>query len=139
MPEDRFSAALAYAACAHQGQVYHHPDGDQPYVLHCLRVALRCKPEHQVVALLHDVSEDTDYGLPIWLHEAELRALMLLTRDKAEETYDDYITAIMIAPGEAGAIARSVKIEDLRENYSCAPPGRLRERCAKALTLLALV
>ena len=52
--------AIALAALAHEGQT---DKAGAPYILHSLRVMLRCQGETaQICAVLHDVLEDT-FGL----------------------------------------------------------------------------
>lgn len=49
--------AIAIAARAHEGQV---DKAGMPYILHPLRVMLAVRtPEERIVAVLHDVLEDT--------------------------------------------------------------------------------
>ncbi|MBN9409191.1 MAG: bifunctional (p)ppGpp synthetase/guanosine-3',5'-bis(diphosphate) 3'-pyrophosphohydrolase [Burkholderiales bacterium] len=53
--------AIAIAAQAHAGQL---DKGGQPYILHPLRVMLRCStPDEQIAAVLHDVIEDSEVNL----------------------------------------------------------------------------
>lgn len=77
-------------------------------------------PAQQRVAWLHDVLEDTDLdeadlragGLP----HAELQAVLLLTHDATELSYDEYIDRLVAAGGEAGRLARAVKEADMLDN-----------------------
>lgn len=140
--------AIAVAAQAHQFQVYRGlgERSDEPYIRHPLRVMDAVPEQAKSVAVLHDVLEDTGTPLPLWLlTEAEVRALRLLTRDKAATTYADYIQRIAEADGEAGELARAVKDADLRDNLSNLPEGafadaaatRLRTRYTAALRIIA--
>lgn len=53
--------ALEIARKAHAGQV---DKGGDTYIFHPVRVALHCRTEEEkIVALLHDVVEDTDITL----------------------------------------------------------------------------
>jgi len=53
--------ALTIAYTAHAGQV---DKAGEPYILHPLRVMLKMRSdEEKIVALLHDVVEDTDITL----------------------------------------------------------------------------
>jgi (p)ppGpp synthase/HD superfamily hydrolase len=53
--------AIAIAAAAHTGQT---DKGGQPYILHPLRVMMRCTTaDEQIAAVLHDVVEDSDVTL----------------------------------------------------------------------------
>lgn len=131
--------AIALATDAHAYQVYNGFDGrpGEPYILHPLRVMLAVPPEARVVAVLHDVLEDTDESPIDIVDETEWAALLLLTRRKDNETYAAYIDRVRRAEGEAGRLARIVKVADLRENLSHNPPARLCQRYAPALAALA--
>jgi hypothetical protein len=104
--------ALQIAAQAHAGQ----KDKDsQPYILHPLRVMAGVQGEEaQIVAVLHDVIEDTTVTLDdirqAGFAETVLAALLLVTHRK-EEPYADYVVRCKPNP-----IARQVKLADLREN-----------------------
>jgi len=50
--------AISIASLAHEGQV---DKGGESYILHPIRVMMKLKDEKQrIVAVLHDVIEDTD-------------------------------------------------------------------------------
>ena len=109
---DLTKKAMRLCFAAHAGQL---DKGGVPYVFHPFHVAEQMEDElSTVVALLHDVVEDTDYtledlarmGFPEWA----LSALKLLTHDK-RVPYLDYVAAIRHDP-----IARAVKLADLRHN-----------------------
>ena len=133
---DRIRAAHIFAERAHEGQTYtgHNGRSDEPYIRHPVRVARAVPPGYRVVALLHDCMEDAGV-LPEWITETEREALALLTRGGLE-TYAAYIARLKDAPGPAGAIARCVKIADLRDNIAHDPPARLRDRYCAALDVL---
>lgn len=119
--------------------------GGMPYVFHPFSVAQQMETEEEtVVALLHDVIEDSRYTLEDIkytfqqrgeeLRGGETQALKLLTRNK-EEDYFDYINRIKWQP-----IARKVKIADLKENLNSDRMGfaneQLIKRYIKALKIL---
>lgn len=86
-----------------------------PYVFHPFHLAEQMVTEETtVVALLHDVVEDTGYTLAdlgaMGFPKAVLDALALMTHDKSVD-YLDYVRAIRPNP-----IARAVKLADLRHN-----------------------
>ena len=55
---DRLSRAIVFAANYHAGQ---KDKGGEPYILHSLRVMMKMETEEEkVVAVLHDVLEDTE-------------------------------------------------------------------------------
>lgn len=104
--------AIAIAATAFENKV---DKGGQPYILHCIRVMMKCKSEKaKIVAMLHDVPEDTDItvqdldkmGFPLDV----IIALTLLTHD-SDEDYHEYIKHIAGNP-----LAREVKLADLEDN-----------------------
>ena len=97
---------------AHKNQV---DKAGLPYVFHPFHVAECMKDElSTVVALLHDVVEDSSYTLKdlqaLGFPPAVTDALALLTHDPAVP-YGDYIAAIKCNP-----LASAVKLADLRHN-----------------------
>ena len=93
-----------------------------PYILHPMRVALRCQTEDEkTVALLHDIAEDT----PITLEELKvqgfrddvLAALKCLTKIKGED-YQTFIQRVA-----TNSLAIKVKIQDLKDNMDLSRLG----------------
>ena len=113
-----------------------------PYVFHPFHLAEQMETEETtVVALLHDVVEDTDYALAdledMGFSKSVLDALALLTHDPSVD-YMDYVRAI-----KANPIARTVKLADLRHNSDLTRLDTVDEKALarvekyqKALTLL---
>lgn len=104
--------AMILAANGHMGQL---DKGGQPYILHPVRVMLRCKTiEEKTVAMLHDLLEDTVYtaedlrqeGFP----EKIIAAVVCLTKAEGE-IYTDYIERIC-----ENQLAARVKLADLMDN-----------------------
>jgi (p)ppGpp synthase/HD superfamily hydrolase len=104
--------AIALATEAHRGQ---QDKAGQPYILHPLRVMFRVETaEERMVAVLHDVVEDT----PITLEELRARgfservvaAVDGLTR-RVGESYEAFV-----ARSAADPLARRVKLADLEDN-----------------------
>lgn len=103
--------AINIAYTAHMGQT---DKSGIPYILHPIHLAEEMDTEEEcIVALLHDVVEDT----PITLTELEkeftpqiIEALKLLTHDKSTD-YMEYIKKIKSNP-----IAKKVKLADLHHN-----------------------
>lgn len=131
---ERLTEAICLAARAHAGQA---DKAGEPYILHPLRVMAAVSPRARVVAVLHDVIEDTDRRLSDLRHFLALLpeqyvALGCLTRHPAVE-YADYIEDLAL-----DELAREVKIADLRDNLSRPDslPDSLRERYERALTFL---
>jgi len=110
----QLAVALELATAAHRGQVYPSPERE-PYICHPIRVmqALRERDE-QIVALLHDVLEDTSVGVADLYErgfgEHIVRAVLLLTHD-GTVPYADYIERLAADP-----LARRVKLADLADN-----------------------
>ena len=113
-----------------------------PYVFHPFHLAEQMETEDTtIVALLHDVVEDSDLTLvdlrQIGFGDTVIAALALLTHDPAVE-YMDYVRAIKDNP-----IARAVKLADLRHNSDLTRLDTLdekalarREKYLQAMTLL---
>ena len=100
-----------------------------PYVFHPFHVAEQMPDEKTtVVALLHDVIEDTDYTpedlRSMGFDEEVLAALALMTHD-SDVPYLEYVAKI-----RENEIARTVKLADLRHNSDLT---RLDEVDEKAL------
>lgn len=129
-----YKEALELAKKCHNGQ-YRKGSG-LPYVTHPIAVADRFEDErYKIVAVLHDVIEDTDmttFELS-FTHKLGMNlvvALEALTR-KDNQTYLEYILLC-----KKTAIARDVKIEDLKHNLSDHYPGERREKYLLALYIL---
>ncbi len=106
--------AIEISVEAHSNQM--RKNGD-PYILHPLRVMFRqSTPETMIVAVLHDVVEDTSVNLDD-LRDAGfspviLDAVALLTHGE-NDPYEIYIDRIASNP-----LARSVKLADLEDNMN---------------------
>lgn len=115
--------ALQIAVMAHAGQ---RDKVGAPYVLHPLRMmaAMRTDAE-RIAALLHDVVEDTDWTLERLraegFDEAIVRAVDSLTHREGEP-YEAFIER-----ASQDAIARVVKIADLRDNLDASRLNGLTE------------
>jgi len=104
--------AAMIAAEAHLGQV---DKAGEPYIFHPMRVAMKATTrEERIVALLHDVIEDSSVTLDQLAREGfgedSLRALEHLTR-RPEELYADFIERIA-----RHRLATRVKLLDLADN-----------------------
>lgn len=133
--------AMLLAYDAHHGQL---DKGGVPYIFHPIHLAEQMPDElTTIVALLHDVVEDTDPTLDDIAGDfppAVIDALRLLTH-KPGTNYLDYVRALRNNP-----IAATVKRADLLHNsdesrlalcpISEAEKNRLRQKYQKALTLL---
>ena len=104
--------AMNIAYDAHHGQ---YDKGGVPYIFHPIHLAEQMDTEDEcIVALLHDVVEDTDVtfeDLEKDFSKEVMDALRLLTHDK-DEDYMEYVKKI-----KTNEIARKVKMEDIMHNY----------------------
>jgi (p)ppGpp synthase/HD superfamily hydrolase len=113
--------AVAIAATAHLGQV---DKSGSAYILHPLRLMLRAAtPEEQMIAVLHDVVEDSPWTLQQLADEGfpptVVGALDRLTRRKGE-SYEEFIGRILEDP-----LASRVKLLDVEDNMNLARLPRI--------------
>lgn len=106
------SKALEICYKAHNNQV---DKAGKPYYLHPIQVALMCdSTKEKIVALLHDVIEDTSYTIDdlieIGFDNEIIEAVECLTKRKAEQ-YEYYIKRVSQNP-----IAKKVKLNDMTHN-----------------------
>ena len=131
--------AMQIAYRAHEGQL---DKSDVPYIFHPCHLAEQMKTEHGViVALLHDVVEDSDITLEDLAAEGfppdVLEAVRLLTHDKSVP-YLEYIAGL-----KGNHLAKTVKMADLRHNSDVTrlegideEAGRRLKKYGAALQLL---
>ena len=106
----------------------------EPCILHPMRVAASLHSlEEKVVALLHDVLEDTDTTveelLACGVTQEQIRALSLLSHAK-EEPYLTYLARVKDDP-----LALAVKLADLADNSDPDRLAKLPEQMAERLRL----
>lgn len=123
---DLTKKALKLCFEAHKNQ---YDKSGMPYVFHPFHLAEQMTTEETtVVALLHDVVEDTDYTIAdlteMGFPKAITDAIGLMTHEKGVD-YFEYVAAIKENP-----IAKAVKIADLTHNSDLS---RLDEVTEKAL------
>lgn len=103
--------AMILAYNAHSGQM---DKSGVPYIYHPIHLAEQMDTEEEcIVALLHDVVEDTDVTftqLEKDFSSTVIEALKLLTHDKSID-YMDYVRKIKPNP-----LAKKVKLADLHHN-----------------------
>lgn len=121
-PETKKAMKLCFDA--HKEQV---DKSGLPYVFHPFHLAEQMTDEDTtVVALLHDVVEDSDYTFAdlqeLGFSESVLAALRLLTHDESVP-YMDYVAAIKKNP-----VARAVKLADLRHNSDLSRMDEVTEK-----------
>lgn len=97
--------AIEIAAAIHAGQT---DKGGAPYILHPLRVMLRVAPgAQQIVAVLHDVVEDSDGKIPFD---------DLAREGFSQEVIDGESYEAFIARAALDPVGKAVKLADLAEN-----------------------
>ena len=113
-----------------------------PYVFHPFHLAEQMKTEETtIVALLHDVVEDTEYTIDdlirMGFDKAVTDAIALMTHAEGVD-YMDYVRQIQKNP-----VAKAVKLADLRHNSDLSRLDfvdekalRRREKYLKAIALL---
>ncbi|EKQ68177.1 hypothetical protein OsccyDRAFT_2697 [Leptolyngbyaceae cyanobacterium JSC-12] len=116
--------AIAIAASAHQNQ---RDRSNAPYILHPLRMMMRGQTlEEQIVAVLHDVVEDSDWTLEQLADEGFpseiVDAIACLTRCE-QESYDEFIARIL-----SNSLATRVKRYDLEDNMTLTRLGQLTNK-----------
>ena len=103
--------AMNIAYNAHNGQM---DKSGVPYIFHPIHLAEQMDTEEEcIVALLHDVVEDTDITFENLEKEFPIeviQCLKLLTHDKSVD-YIEYVKKI-----KDNSIARKVKLADLKHN-----------------------
>ena len=105
--------AIEIAVQAHKGTI---DKGGSPYILHPLTVMHSLDTDDEkIVAVLHDVVEDTEWTFEKLLGEGfsvtVVDALRSVTKQEAGEDYFDFIQRAKKNP-----LGRSVKIADIRHN-----------------------
>lgn len=104
--------ALILAAKKHAGQT---DKGNHPYILHPLRLMLKMQTsEQQIVAILHDILEDTDTTvvdlISLGFNHDIIEAIQLLTKKDGESRIDAAYRVVQ------NPIARAVKLADVSDN-----------------------
>ena len=122
--------AIQIAVTAHAGI---KDKGGKPYILHPIKVMMRVETEEeQIVAILHDVVEDTDWTFDALRNEGfsetVIEALETVTKQSEDEDYEDFIKRSL-----QNDIGRKVKIADLRENLDVTRIGELSEKDIKRI------
>jgi len=115
--------AISIALTAHKGKL---DKGGDDYIVHPMRVMNTMETtEEKIVALLHDVVEDSNITI-LQLKEngfpkKVLKAVALLTKNENQE-YEKYIEAIKINP-----LATKVKLADLKDNMNLTRLKKITE------------
>lgn len=105
---------IEIAAATHAGQT---DKGGAPHIFHPLRVMLRVAPgAQQIVAVLHDVVEDSDGKITFddlareGFSQEVIDGVRAVTRIEGE-SYEDFIARAALDP-----VGKAVKLADLAEN-----------------------
>lgn len=119
--------ALKLSFEAHKNQI---DKSGIPYVYHPFHIAEQMNDENTtIVALLHDVVEDTDIGFneltEMGFSNEIIEALKLLTHDDSVP-YEQYIDMI-----KSNDIAKAVKLADLRHNSDLTRLDNVDEKALK--------
>ena len=123
--------AIQIAAKVHQGQKDNY---GIPYILHPIRVMMRVNSEtEKIVAILHDVVEDSDLTLVDLKNEGFSSDIIdavdaLSKRDG--EAYDDYINRTTF-----NQIAIKVKLADLEDNMDLRRIDVVTERNKESMAI----
>ena len=133
----QYKKALELAIQAHSGQKRWNGDD---YITHTIRVAHSLLvDENRVIAILHDVIEDTNVTMGKLINELELNptqinALDCLTRREAER-YVDYIIRVSLS-----ARVTMIKLLDLQDNLFDIRNGQQKDKyqLARAYLLKAV-
>ncbi len=126
---DMTKKALKLCFAAHKDQT---DKSGMPYVFHPFHLAEQMPDEETtIVALLHDVVEDTPYTLDdlreMGFSEKVLVALTLMTHDKSIP-YMDYVAKI-----KENKIAMTVKLADLKHNSDLSRLDTVDEKALKRI------
>ena len=120
---EKTKKAMIIAYNAHNGQ---EDKSGVPYIFHPIHLAEQMETEEEcLVALLHDVIEDTWVTieqLQTEFSETVVEAVKLLTRDKSVD-YMDYVRNLKSNP-----IARNVKLADLHHNSDVTRLDEMSEK-----------
>ena len=115
--------AIALAVDAHAGQT---DKAGATYIRHPLRVMRHMEtPQERVVAMLHDVIEDTEYT-PAMIEDEfdeEIRDAVEALTKRDGESYSDFVER-----AAANDLARKVKIADIEDNMDLTRLSEVSEK-----------
>ncbi|MBQ6380832.1 MAG: hypothetical protein IJJ41_04420 [Clostridia bacterium] len=119
--------ALKLCFQAHKGQT---DKGDAPYVFHAFHLAEQMTEESAIiVALLHDVAEDSAFGLKVLEKQGfskEVMDALHALKHKKSVPYMKYISGI-----KRNALARQVKLADLKHNSDLSRLNEITDKDKK--------
>lgn len=116
--------AIQIASIAHENQI---DKANNPYILHPLRLMMKFENiSEQIVAVLHDVIEDSDTTLDdlrdAGFSDEIISAIDALTKKPGLE-YQTYLVGI-----SKNSLARTVKIEDIKDNLNLTRLNTISEK-----------
>lgn len=117
--------AIQIAVEAHAGVT---DKGGNPYVLHPLRMMMAVETgDEKIVAVLHDVVEDTEWTFECLEKEgfssSVMDGLRAITKITEDEDYSEFIER-----ARSNRIARIVKIADINDNLDVRRIGELKQK-----------
>lgn len=131
--KSNYDYAFKLARSVHAGQ--YRRDGVTPYIVHPIAVAYSFDEhdyERRIVSLLHDAIEDCDMGFDkLAPFNHDVRYAILLVNNFMSRPYEQYVTDLA-----SHALARDVKVADIRHNLSCQPSEKAKVKYANALKIL---
>lgn len=121
---NHLSLAISLANKVHATQL---DKAGQPYILHPLRLMLKFDSEDErIVAVLHDVVEDSDTTLSdlidMGFSSAIVSAIDCLTK-KTNEDYEEFIGRVSLNP-----LATKIKIEDIKHNLDLSRIHQIQDK-----------
>jgi len=127
--------AISIATLAHDGQKDKY---EGAYILHPLRLMMKMNTEEEmIVAVLHDVVEDTPWTIDALraegFSERVLDALDHLTKRKNDETSEEEPYEEFIQRAKKNTLSRKVKIADLEDNMDMKRITELKDKDLKRL------
>lgn len=127
---DLLERAIEIAVGAHRGQ---RDKSGAPYILHPLRMMNTVRSlEEKMVAILHDVVEDSDWTLARLRKEGFSREVLVavdhLTR-RENENDEAFVTRAVSNP-----LAKTIKLRDLEDNLNPLRRAVLDEKAIAKLT-----
>ena len=131
--KEQLDAAMELATHFHKGQ---RDKNNEIYLFHPIRIMMPMETyEEKIVAILHDVVEDTECTLEMLQEKLGnsnvVEAVDAITRREGED-YFTYIERV-----SRNSIAKKIKIWDLRDNLSRRGASiKLQDRYKKALEFL---
>lgn len=122
--------AAQICVTAHAGQ---RDKMGKAYFQHPMRVAMHCATDDErIVALLHDVIEDTSYSPQMLLDEGFPKHIVdgiLSVTNREGESYEDFV-----ARAKQNPIGRQVKLHDLEDNLDVLRLDEMSDSMARRYT-----